>query len=38
MGGCETWSLTVREKHMLKEFENKGLRAIFGPKRDEGIG
>jgi hypothetical protein len=33
--GCETWSLTLREEHRLKVFENKVLRRIFGPKRDE---
>jgi hypothetical protein len=33
--GCETWSLTLREKHRLRVFENKVLRRIFGPKRDE---
>jgi hypothetical protein len=32
--GCETWSLTVREEHKLRVFENKVLRKIFGPKRD----
>jgi hypothetical protein len=32
--GCETWSLTLREKHRLRVFENT-LRRIFGPKRDE---
>jgi hypothetical protein len=31
---CETWSLTVREEHKLKVFENKVLRRIFGPKSD----
>jgi hypothetical protein len=31
---CETWSLTLREKHGLKVFENRVLR-IFGPERDE---
>jgi hypothetical protein len=31
--GCETWSLTVREEHKLRVFENRLLR-IFGPKRD----
>jgi hypothetical protein len=31
---CETWSLTVREEHKLKVFENRMLRRIFGPKRD----
>ena len=33
--GCETWSLTLREKHRLRVFENKVLRKIFGAKRDE---
>jgi hypothetical protein len=36
--GCESWSLTLREEHRLREFENKVLRRIFGPKRDEVIG
>jgi hypothetical protein len=35
--GCETWSLTLREEHRLRVFENKVLR-IFGPKGDEVIG
>ena len=33
--GCETWSLTLREELRLRVFENKVLRGIFGPKRDE---
>jgi hypothetical protein len=33
--GCETWSLTLREKLRLRVFENRVLRGIFGPKRDE---
>jgi hypothetical protein len=33
--GCETWSLTLWEEHRLRVFENKVLRRIFGPKRDE---
>jgi hypothetical protein len=33
--GCETWSLTLREEHKLRVFENRALRRIFGPKRDE---
>jgi len=33
--GCETWSLTMREKHRLRVFEDRVLRRIFGPKRDE---
>jgi hypothetical protein len=32
---CETWSLTLREEHRLRVFENRVLRRIFGPKRDE---
>jgi hypothetical protein len=32
--GCETWSLTLREEHKLRVFENRVLRKIFGPKRD----
>jgi hypothetical protein len=31
---CETWSLTVREEHKLRVFENRVLRRIFGPNRD----
>jgi hypothetical protein len=33
--GCETWSLTVGEERRLRVFENRLLRRIFGPKRDE---
>jgi hypothetical protein len=33
--GCETWSLTFREEHRLRVFENRVLRRIFGPKREE---
>jgi len=36
--GCETWSLTLREGHMLRVFENRVLRKIFEPKRDEVTG
>jgi hypothetical protein len=32
---CETWSLTLREEHRLRVFENRVLRRIFGPKRGE---
>jgi len=35
--GCETWSLTLREKRRLRVFESMMLRKIFGPKRDEVI-
>ena len=31
---CETLSLTVREEHRLRVFENRVLRRIFGPRRD----
>jgi hypothetical protein len=33
--GCENWSLSLREEHRLRVFENRVLRRIFGPKRDE---
>jgi hypothetical protein len=36
--GCETWSLTLREEHRLRVFENRVLRRTFGPKRDEVTG
>jgi hypothetical protein len=32
---CETWSLTLREEHRLRVFENMVLRRIFGRKRNE---
>jgi hypothetical protein len=32
---CETLSLTLREEHRFRVFENRELRRIFGPKRDE---
>jgi hypothetical protein len=35
---CETWSLTLREEHRLRVFENSVLRRIFGPKRNEVTG
>jgi hypothetical protein len=35
---CETWSLTLREEHRLRVFENRVLRRIFGPKRNEVTG
>ena len=38
MYGCETWSFTVREKRRLRVFENRVLRRIFGPKREEVTG
>ena len=36
--GCETWSLTFREEHRVRVFENRMLRRTFGPKRDEVTG
>ena len=36
--GCETWSLTLREEHRLRVCENRVLRRVFGPKRDEVTG
>jgi hypothetical protein len=36
--GCETGYLTLREEHRLGLFENRVLRRIFGPKRDEVTG
>ena len=38
MFGCETWSLTLREERRLRVFENRVLRSLFGPKRDEVTG
>jgi hypothetical protein len=36
--GCETWPLTLREERRLRVFENRVLRRVFGPKRDEVTG
>jgi len=36
--GCETWSLTLREERRLGVFDNRALKRIFGPKRDEVAG
>jgi hypothetical protein len=36
--GCETWSLTLRQEHRLRVFENRVLKRIFGPKRGEVTG
>jgi hypothetical protein len=33
--GCETWSLTLREEHRVRVFENRVLRRIFGPKTEK---
>jgi hypothetical protein len=36
--GCETWSLTLREEHRLRVFDNRVVWRIFGPKKDEVTG
>jgi hypothetical protein len=36
--GCETWFITIREECRLRVFENRVLRRILGPKRDEVMG
>jgi hypothetical protein len=36
--GCEAWSLTLREERRLRVFENRVLRRVFGPKREEVTG
>jgi hypothetical protein len=36
--GYEAWPVTLREEHRLRVFENRVLRGIFGPKRDEVTG
>ena len=36
--GCETWSLTLRKGRRLRVFENRVVRRVFGPKRDEVTG
>jgi len=36
--GCEIWSLTLRDERRLRVFENRVLRRVFGPKRDEVTG
>jgi hypothetical protein len=36
--GCETWSLTLRDKLRLRVFGSRVLRNIFGPKTDEVTG
>jgi hypothetical protein len=33
--GCETWSLTLREEHRLRVFENRVLRKVSEPRRGE---
>ena len=36
--GCETWSFTLRKEPRLRVFENRVLRRIFGPKKDDVTG
>jgi hypothetical protein len=36
--GCETLSLILREEYILRVTENRAVRRIFGPKRDEVAG
>ena len=36
--GCETWSLTLSEERRLRVFENRVLRRVFGPRKDEVTG
>jgi hypothetical protein len=36
--GYETFSVTLKEEHRLRVFENRMPRKIFGPKRDEVMG
>ena len=38
LNGYETWSLTLREERGLRMSENRVLRRVFGPKRDEVTG
>jgi hypothetical protein len=35
--GCEAWSVTLREEQRLRVFENRVLRKIFGPMRDDEV-
>jgi hypothetical protein len=36
--GCVTWSLTMREEHRLMTSDNRMVKRIFGPQRDEVTG
>jgi hypothetical protein len=35
---CETWSLTLKEEHKMRMFQNRVLRRIFVPRNDEVMG
>jgi hypothetical protein len=36
--GCETWYLKLRKEHRLRVFENRAVRRILGPRKDEAPG
>jgi hypothetical protein len=36
--GCETWSLILMEKHRLRMFDNRVLRRVFRPSKNEVMG
>jgi hypothetical protein len=36
--GCETWSPPLRKEHWLRVFQNRVLRRLFRPKRDDVTG
>jgi hypothetical protein len=36
--GCEAWSFTLREERRLRVFDNRVLRGIFGPEREDVTG
>jgi hypothetical protein len=36
--GCESWTLALREEHKLRVFDNRVLRRIFLPERNEVTG
>jgi len=38
LNGCKTWSVTFRQELRLRVFENRVLRKIFGPMREESTG
>jgi hypothetical protein len=38
LNGCESWSITLREENRLRTLENRVLRRIFEPKREEVAG
>jgi hypothetical protein len=36
--GCDTWFLTLTDEHRVRVFENRVLKKIFGPRRNEVTG